>query len=425
MWVICLAIALVLLTIVASHFIVVGNASDRTYDDVDSTPHNKYGLLLATSPITPGGAHNFYFGNRIKAAEELYKAGKIVYIIASGGDYTKEHKNGCDEPAAIRDSLVVRGIPADRIILDYEGLRTINSIVKAKEVYGLDSVTLISQKYHNERAIYLADHYNLHAVGYNAEPSPIRRNRIKNTLREYLARVKMFIDLALGRKPMFNEEAMPIVSTTKNASVQVVDTLGLRIYYPNYSRIDLVCGDMPSKDDDSVIMFAEAAFTGELLDTFRHTNIAGDHVSNGKRYKGFRCKRNNGALVYYNGKPKFVYRDYSAEFDKAASYGGCGFAQEMMIHNGKEVLHTRKAANANEFRALCLIDDKVAIADSKGVMKFRTFINALLQAGATETLYLDMGSGWNYSWYRDTNGNPIEIHMTPTKYAINWITFYK
>lgn len=212
-WVICLAIALVLLTIVASHFIVVGNASGRTYEDVDSIPYNCYGLLLATSPITPGGAHNFYFDNRIKAAEELYKAGKIDYIIASGGDYTKEHKNGCDEPAAIRDSLVVGGIPADRIILDYEGTRTLNSIVKAKEVYGLDSVTLISQKYHNERAIHLADHYGLHAIGYNAEPLPIRRNRIKNSLRECLARPKMFIDWAFGRKPMFDKEAMPIVST--------------------------------------------------------------------------------------------------------------------------------------------------------------------------------------------------------------------
>jgi len=94
--------------------------------------------------------------------------------------------------------LVARGIPADRIILDYEGTRTLNSIAKAKEVYGLDCLTLISQKYHNERALYLADQYGIKAVGYNAEPTPIIRNRIKNTLREYLARVKLFIDIALG-----------------------------------------------------------------------------------------------------------------------------------------------------------------------------------------------------------------------------------
>ena len=151
--------------------------------------------MLATSPITPGGAHNFYFENRIKSTEELYKAGKVDYIIASGGNYTKDHKFGCDEPQSLKDSLIVRGIPEDRIILDYDGTRTLNSIVKAKEIYGLDSVTLISQKYHNERAIYLADKNDLYAIGYNAKPSPIQRNRIKNTIREFFARPKMFIDL--------------------------------------------------------------------------------------------------------------------------------------------------------------------------------------------------------------------------------------
>ncbi len=245
-WVFCSAIVLLLLTIVTCHFIVVGNASGRTYNDVDSIPHNHYGLLLATSPITPGGAHNFYFDNRIKAADELYKAGKIDYIIASGGDYTKEHKNGCDEPAAIRDSLVARGIPVDRIILDYEGLRTLNSIVKAKEIYGLDSVTLISQRYHNERAIYLADHYNLHTVGYNAEPSPIRRNRIKNTLREYLARVKMFIDFIYRQTPHFDSDnANKLSQETINPKTRTLLALFYGMEHNSGQYYDLVLDSIP------------------------------------------------------------------------------------------------------------------------------------------------------------------------------------
>ena len=216
-----------------------------------------------------------------------------------------------------------------------------------------------------------------------------------------------------------------VSDTVKNeVSVNVVDTCMLRIYYPNYSRIDLVCGEIPKKEDKSVIMFAEAAFTGELLDTFRHSNIAGDHVSNGIRHKGYSCKRNNGAFVWSDGGAAFILKNYSPAFDKAAQNGGCGFAQEMMIHGGNEVAHTRAADNSNEFRALCLIGDKVAIADSKGYMQFGEFIDNLLKAGATEALYLDMGPGWNYSWYRDENGNPVEIHSTPTEYATNWITFY-
>lgn len=172
------------------------NARGRTFDDVNDVPAHEYGLLLATSPFTPQGAHNYYFDNRIQAVAELYKAGKIKKIIASGGDYRASQKFGYDEPVAIRDSLVVRGIPEDRIILDYEGTRTYNSIAKAKR-NGIRSFVIISQKYHNERSLCIAKHlgYNdVDIVAYNAKPSHIQRSRIKNTLREYLARVKMYID---------------------------------------------------------------------------------------------------------------------------------------------------------------------------------------------------------------------------------------
>lgn len=109
----------ILILIIVLNLVVYINALGKTYDEVDDNPENRAGLILATSPITPLGAHNFYFDNRIKAADELYKAGKVEYFIASGGDYRNTQKIGCDEPAAIRDSLVVRDVPADRIILDY------------------------------------------------------------------------------------------------------------------------------------------------------------------------------------------------------------------------------------------------------------------------------------------------------------------
>ncbi len=196
----------ILLIIIVCHSVIVGMTVDRTYDSVDAIPHNRYGLLLATSPITSGGARNFYFDNRIKAAEELYKAGKVDTIIASGGDYTQSERNGCNELAAITDSLMARGIPKERIILDFEGIRTIHSIYKFKQWMNTDSVTFISQKDHNERAIFLAswnDDKGL-VIGYNAKPSHIRRNRIKNTLREYLAHVKVFIDLIFFKTPSYD-----------------------------------------------------------------------------------------------------------------------------------------------------------------------------------------------------------------------------
>ena len=106
----------------------------------------------------------------------------------------------------MRDSLIEHGVPDSVIILDYDGSRTLNSIVKAKEVYGEECVTLISQKYHNERAIYLAFQQGIDAIGYNAKPSHIITKRIKNEGREFLARVKLFVDMILGEKPQFESK---------------------------------------------------------------------------------------------------------------------------------------------------------------------------------------------------------------------------
>ena len=187
-----LAIAIV---IAVCNILVVNNAKGRTFDNLSDVPTREIGLLLGTSPITPDGAHNYYFDNRMKAAADLYHAGKIRRILVSGGDYTMTEKHGCDEPTAMRDSLVAHNVPDTCIIEHWQGWHTINSIEAVKNLYDFDSITIISQKYHNERALYQADHFGLDAVGYNAEPSPIKSSRIRNAIREYLARVKLFIDL--------------------------------------------------------------------------------------------------------------------------------------------------------------------------------------------------------------------------------------
>lgn len=206
------------------------NAYGRTFNDIKNVPEHEYGLLLGTSPIAPQGAHNFYFDNRIKAAVELYTAGKIKKIIASGGNYWQDdegnfRENGCNELRSMQDSLVKYGVPREVILLDYDGTRTLNSIAKAKEVYRLDSCVIISQQYHNERAIKQADHYGLKAVGYNALPSHIRRNRVKNLARELLARVKLYIDLWFGKKPQFDSYIIKIGDGTIQEWYDVHDSI--------------------------------------------------------------------------------------------------------------------------------------------------------------------------------------------------------
>ena len=184
-----------ILLIGVSYALVLANSRGRVYDSVDEIPHRNYGLLLGTSPITPWGGHNYYFDRRIDATVNLFNNKKIDKIIASGGDYRNQGEYGCDELASMRDSLVKRGVPVDAIILDYQGTRTRNSIIKTREI--TDSVTIISQKYHNERALYIADHYSLNAIAYNAKMPQTLKFKVKNLARESLARVKMLWELAI------------------------------------------------------------------------------------------------------------------------------------------------------------------------------------------------------------------------------------
>lgn len=192
---------LMLAVTVVCNVAVIVSESGRTYGSASDVPHNRFGLLLGTEPRYCGGEKNYLFDNRVDAAAELYNAGKVDYIIASGVDLTDIW--GSDEPAEMRDSLVERGVPADRVLLDYEGDRTISSVAKAADVYGLKSVTMISQKEHNLRAIWQARHFNIDAVGYNARETHVASRRFRNASREAVAKVKMFVDLAAGHRPQF------------------------------------------------------------------------------------------------------------------------------------------------------------------------------------------------------------------------------
>ncbi len=185
-------VALLVVFVVGCNMVVTNYAKDRVYDDVHAIPHRGVGLVLGTSPYYKG-VRNFYYDNRITAAAELYKAGKVDLLIVSGGDYCDQ--DGYDEPMAMRDSLVSQGVPIDRILLDRNGTRTLLSIFNIRDRYRVDNITIISQKYHNERALYQAHYLGVDAIAYNAELPDLRWKKVKNLGREYLARVKLFLDL--------------------------------------------------------------------------------------------------------------------------------------------------------------------------------------------------------------------------------------
>jgi len=184
--------------ILFSNTIIKNNAKQKTYSSVVTIPKNKVGLVLGTRKQLPNGNINLYYKYRVDATIKLYQAGKITRVLISGDNSRK----GYDEPTDFKNDLISRGIPAHKIYLDYAGFRTLDSIIRAKEVFGLNNVTIISQQFHNERAIYLAEKHNIKAIGYNAK-TIIGKYGYKTRIREYLARTKTFIDILFNTKPKF------------------------------------------------------------------------------------------------------------------------------------------------------------------------------------------------------------------------------
>jgi SanA protein len=309
---------------------VIVNAGGKTFDDVADVPYRRCGLLLGISPITSDGAPNSYFENRINAAEELYKAGKIYGIIASGFYYSNPEHDLCSVVDALCDSLIARGIPADRIVLDSDGQHTVHSIIKAKERYGIDSVLIISQKEHNQRAIYLAEYYGLNAVGYNAQPSSICYDRIKNDIREYFARVKMFFELWFGSKPkLLSEELMELMEEYRNSDQYLRNINSVA----GHDERDTIVGNFTGKGIDTIYVYQENHFPDE--------NDYGQHIS-------YYAKSNNPEIPtielwgWDQVSPKLVYE---GDVDS----------------NGKDewgYLHTWMASQWRQYRIFTLVGNE-------------------------------------------------------------------
>ena len=184
-----------MLIIAFSNMTIIQYSKGRVYDNIKEIPYKEVGLLLGTSPTTVNGWTNIYYIYRIDAAVKLYKAKKISRILISGDGKEKSY----DEPKYMRRDLIKRGIPAHKITLDKKGLRTYDSVINAKETFGLSNFTVISQRFQNERAIYLAGHNDIDAIGYNAKDAPNQKGKsaVKVRIREVFAKVKVFMDLIL------------------------------------------------------------------------------------------------------------------------------------------------------------------------------------------------------------------------------------
>lgn len=196
--------ALILLVISADYY-VQSSAQDKLYKEIAAVPYNEVGLVLGTVKRLKNGNLNRYYKYRIEAAAALFKAGKIKFILVSGDNSRK----GYDEPTDMKEDLILKGIPEHKIFLDYAGFRTLDSVVRSNVVFGQKSITIISQKFHNERAVFIANHKAIDAIGFEAQDVSIRAG-LKVQLREKLARVKVLIDVLFGVQPKFLGEKITI-----------------------------------------------------------------------------------------------------------------------------------------------------------------------------------------------------------------------
>ncbi|MBK8227736.1 MAG: YdcF family protein [Flavobacteriales bacterium] len=196
--------------------VVRGEARGHLFDSVDHVPLNEVGLVLGTTHRGRGGGGNPYFNHRITAAADLFRAGKVRYLLVSGDNGTLSY----NEPREMRRALMAAGIDSSRIVLDFAGFRTLDSVVRAREVFGQQRFTVISQRFHNERAVYLARRMGIEAVGYNAKDPGTPRG-VRVWIRERLARVKVFIDLMAGTGPRYLGDPVPLEQPMNSDSAAV------------------------------------------------------------------------------------------------------------------------------------------------------------------------------------------------------------
>jgi SanA protein len=177
-------------TVLLCNWWVVYSTREQVYFNIDRLPSNDVGLVLGTSKFVKSGKENLFFRYRMEATARLWKEGKIKYIILSGNNDSEYY----NEPSDMRKALLKLGVPQSVMTLDYAGYRTFDSVVRCKEVFNQDQITIISQNFHNARALYIGNHEGMSAVAFAAQDVPDGYS-FRTLIREYLARPLALLDV--------------------------------------------------------------------------------------------------------------------------------------------------------------------------------------------------------------------------------------
>lgn len=190
------AVVGVIALFVITNLWVVNSTKAYVYTDYTKLPEHRVALVLGTSNKTSSGQPNDFFEKRMDTAAELYKMGKIDHFIVSGDNRSMYY----NEPNQMRKALTSRGVPSAAITLDYAGLRTLDSVIRSKEIFGQDKIIIITQPFHSYRALFISHYYDIDAVAMVAE-GPAYDTSIKVRVREYFARTKAVLDVYVFKTP--------------------------------------------------------------------------------------------------------------------------------------------------------------------------------------------------------------------------------
>lgn len=197
--IISLGLLTVALIVAGCNILIYNKTKNQLYDEMEKLPYNNVGLVLGTSKYFSNGRGNLFFKYRMEATALLFKAGKIKHVIVSGDNHVMEYNEAVD----MQKALLKLGIPDSCITLDYAGFRTLDSVIRCKKVFGQNKFTIISQKFHNQRALFIGNYYDIESVGFNAQEVP-EGISVKTYIREYFAKFKAVLDLyILHQEPKF------------------------------------------------------------------------------------------------------------------------------------------------------------------------------------------------------------------------------
>lgn len=196
------------------------------------------------------------------------------------------------------------------------------------------------------------------------------------------------------------------------------------VFFPEYSCVDFESKVRPDKKDDSITWCSGAAFQHEVLLDFVEDNIEGYHASRGVFYDNPYINKDSAAFVYWDNHFGFEFDDPKSAIETAAEQGGSGFMQLALIRDG-EIVSAYAMPRVRSYRALAELNGALCIIDTIEMTYFDDFLNAMQQMGVKNALYMDMGAGWNYSWYRKESGTVKDLFGFKVPWSHNWIVFRK